>query len=199
MEGSAPPSPKQWESPKGEICCARLCLASLSLCLTPSLSTSIPPSLAPSLSPSLCLTSLAGLWFVLFSSNAICCYSQRLTAYKDGRCVYTSLECGITSTLPWLTVCVYGSLCVCVCCSIGRGGVFEKKRPARQKAGTQALLHFTFTRQFYYLLVDRNSQGTLGVKVRLGKVSLETSPVEIVSRSERESQFSAETESGSEQ
>jgi len=73
---------------------------------------------------SLCLASLAVLWFVLFSSIAICCYSQRLAGYKDGQCVYTSLECGIPSTLLLLSH------------AEGVWEVFEKmKRTETQRAG----------------------------------------------------------------
>lgn len=61
----------------------------------------------------------------------------------------------------------------------------RKGQRGRELALRQAWLHSTFTRQFYYLLVDRNSQSTL--LVRLGKLSAKIPPTRNVvslSRSE---------------
>ena len=124
-------------------------------------SSLLPRLLLSPPTPSLCVW-LAWLGGDLFCSpaNAICCYSQRLPGYEDGQCVYTSLECGIASTLPWAE-------CVYVCGGRLRGGGSLRKRKGhrnrerereRERACRQAWLRSTFTRQFYYLLVDRNSQ-----------------------------------------
>lgn len=75
------------------------------------LSHSFPCLLLSLLSPcfSLCLT-FPWLGCDLFCSLLMLSVAilRGLTGYKDGQCVYTSLECGIASTLPWLSVCVCG-------------------------------------------------------------------------------------------
>lgn len=173
----------------GKVLRERFVLLSSAALHCPSFSLLPPVYSYPSFS--LCLTSPARPWFVLFSANAICCYSQRLTGYKDGQCVYTSLECGIASTLPWLSV------CVCVRWAEGkrkgrRGGVSLRKRKGqrdtRAQAHRQAWLASAFIRQFYYLLVDRKSPSTL-TRLTWG---------DVFSSSQSKCNFSARAENSSE-
>lgn len=150
------------------------------LCFTVPLSHSFPVYFYPSSLPFSLSVWLPWLGCDLFSSLLLISVAilRGLTGYKDGQCVYTSLECGITSTLPYL---MRGCICV------GRKGWGEEWGSLRKRKGQrdrelacrQEWLHSTFTRQFYYLLVDRNSQGILGVEVWLRKLSVKIPPLEM--------------------
>lgn len=147
---------REWTGPvpnSGKVPRERFCLLSSTMLCCPAF---IPPSL--------CLTSLPRLPFVLFSANDICCYSQRLTSYKNGQCVYTSIHCGITSALR-LSMCVVGR----------KERLFLWERKDQRDTGSldgQTWFHSSFARQFnVYLVTDRNSHGIL--LVWLGKLTVQ--------------------------
>lgn len=113
------------------------------------------PSFIP---PPLCLTFLALLPFILLPGNANCClFTGWLATRMD--CVYISFKCGSTSMVSWLRVCMCA--CVCVWWAEGKGGVFWEREDGREWAWQQTWLQSTFSKQFYYLLADRDFQGTL--------------------------------------
>lgn len=133
------PSPEHWESPKGEICSALLCYASLSL-FSPLPSPSVwLPFLACDLFCSLLMLSVAllrGLVDIRMDSvytppSSVASYSRR-----------HGWEC-VCLCAPWVH-----ERCVHVCV-----GSLRKRKDQQDKelAWRRAWPHSTFTRQFYYL------------------------------------------------
>lgn len=105
------------------------------LCFTVPLSHSFPVYFYPSSLPRSLSVWLPWLGCDLFCSLLLISVAilRGRTGYKDGQCVYTSLECGIVSTLPYLSV--RGCICVGRKGWGGEWGVFEKKKgPERQRA-----------------------------------------------------------------